>query len=117
MKTIAPQTMAKIIQPFAAPCRMRIPQGGSGSTDDGSDVRIGQDLFEIVDLFSLLFPRRQHAPWRSGSVDDQLMPSSLDQGTGQFHAVGVIAQKCEAHANSKAQNKAPGGGTPKPGAY
>src|SRR5277367_786760 len=34
-----PQTMAKIIQPFAAPCTMRIPQGGSGSTDDGSDVR------------------------------------------------------------------------------
>ena len=32
MKTIEPQTTAKIIQPFAAPCRIRIPQGGSGST-------------------------------------------------------------------------------------
>jgi len=39
MKTIEPQTTAKIIQPFAAPCRMSIPQGGSGSTWDGIDVR------------------------------------------------------------------------------
>ena len=38
MKTIEPQTMAKIIQPFAAPCTMRIPQGGSGSTADGIDA-------------------------------------------------------------------------------
>ena len=43
MKTMEPQTMAKIIQPFAAPCRMRIPQGGRGSTDDGLDVRSHDD--------------------------------------------------------------------------
>ena len=39
MNTIDPQTMAKIIQDRAAPCRTRIPHGGRGSTDDEIAVR------------------------------------------------------------------------------
>src|ERR1700722_2472148 len=36
---IEPQTMAKITQARAAPCSTRMPHGGNGSTDEGSDVR------------------------------------------------------------------------------
>src|SRR3984957_16753738 len=84
MKTIEPQTMAKIIQDRAAPCRMRIPQDGSGSTPDGTAVRshgVGGGIAPGA-------PRTGGAGWGGGP------PGGVEAAPASGGGVGACSPAC-----------------------
>jgi hypothetical protein len=86
------------------PAQMGRPIGQPAGDEDGLDIRIRQDLFDIADGLYGEPPARERFGCRGlARVRGQLMAARSDQSVGHIQAVGVVSQECEAHATVNQQ--------------